>query len=415
MVETGLEAGPEDQAGAEPATRARRQVLAAAAAALVAKLFLAATTYGTRDVNHWRDFVAGVRRAGPVGVYRLDFPASYYNHPPLMGHVLEVVAVLERHGVSVGFSIRALASLSDVVSALVVFELVRTRCGVTAARWAGIGVALSPVLFVISGYHANTDPVFCAFVLLAALLLADRGRPGEAGAALGLALGVKVVAVVAVPALCVLALRQGRTSAVRFLAGFAAVLAVTWGPAVLRDWTAVRVHVLEYAGSNDRPQWGVMQVGHWLDDPGWVAAFSGHGRFAVVMLCAGGAAALVWFRPGRAAEAVALALATFLFLSPAFGSQYLVWAVAGAYLLDRLWATVFGLAAGAVLLETYTRWNGSLRWDYADQWGFDHREVVALFVCWLILGVVLLRGVWSTGSAPSRGPVPHAQGRPRLR
>ncbi|MDQ6937232.1 MAG: glycosyltransferase 87 family protein, partial [Actinomycetota bacterium] len=270
------------------------------------------------------------------------------------------------------------------------------------ARWAGIGVALSPVLFVISGYHGNTDPLFCALLVLGAYLLVDLRRAATAGAVAALAVGIKLVAVVAVPALLVIAVRQGRPAFVRFGAGLAAVLGLTWSAAVVRQWGAVRSHVLEYAGSNERPQWGLVQLGHWLGDPGWVSRLTGDGRFVVVVLCAGVAAGLAWYRPARGIETVALALVAFLFLSPAFGSQYLAWAVAAAYLLDRAWATVFNLAAGAVLLETYTRWNGTVRWNYANQWGFDHVEVAALFGCWIVLAAVLIQGARALLGPPPR-------------
>ena len=76
------------------------------------------------------------------------------------------------------------------------------------------------------------------------------------------------------------------------------------------------------------------QLGHWAGDPWWAAAVHGGGRFVVVVLCAVVPAVLVWRRPAKVAAAVGLALVGFLFLSPAFGTQYLVWALGAAYLLS---------------------------------------------------------------------------------
>lgn len=370
----------------------RRFVLLVALLMFAAKVAVAASTYGTRDINHWHDFVEAVAAHGPVGIYGVQFASSFYNHPPLVGYLLEAVHMGTEHGITVQFSIRALAALADVGSALIVFELVRRRRGLSEATIAGALVGASPVLFVVSGYHGNTDPIFMFLVLAGLYLIADLDRPGLAGAAVALALGIKIVPVVVVPALLVLAWRRGRRSLLEFTLAGALTLAVTWLPALIGQGAAVRRDVLEYAGANV-PQWGLIQIGHWFGDPGWAGFLADSGRFPVVLLCALAPAALVWWREERVAEAVALALIAFLFLSPAFGSQYTAWAIAPAYLLGVRWASVYNLAGGALMIEVYTRWNHGLPWDYADEWGFDRAEVVGFFVLWIVLGAVLVDGI----------------------
>ncbi len=375
-----------------PAARARRVVLALAILMLAAKLTIAARTYGTRDINHWKDFVGAVAAHGPVGVYAVRFPSSFYNHPPLVGYLLEGVHLLTEHGVTLQFSIRALASVADVGTALLTFEILRTRRGIAEATVAGALVAVSPVLFVISGYHGNTDPLFLMFTLLALYLLADRDLPLLAGVSLAIAVSIKIVPVEVVPALGMLALTRGTRTTVRFVVGFAAAFLLVWTPALLSQAHAIKADVLEYAGSNVS-QWGLTQLGHWAGDPGWSHYLIGAGRFPVGALCALVPAAVVWRRPELAAEAVGLALVAFLFLSPAFGTQYLVWALAPAYLLSSRWATVFNVGAGALLIEVYTRWNHGLPWTFADEWGLDRGEVAAMFAVWIALGIVLVQGV----------------------
>ena len=51
-------------------------------------------------------------------------------------------------------------------------------------------MAVSPVLFVISGFHGNTDPVFVMFALLSVYLLSDRRAPALAGLSIAIALSV---------------------------------------------------------------------------------------------------------------------------------------------------------------------------------------------------------------------------------
>ncbi len=247
--------------------RCRWVVLGVAAAVLVVKLLLAALTRGTNSADTWTLFAGGVAQAGPVGVYALDFPGQLYNHPPLIGYWLGLLNVLEGWGFSIRFSIRAAASLADVVTAVVVFELLRTRTSVRRATASGVLVAVSPVLLVISGFHANTDPIFVMFVILAAYLLVDRRVPALAGIALALALGVKIVPVVVLPLFAVFALLAGARVLVQLGVAFAALTAVIWLPALLTEFSAVVGNVIGYSGIAARP-WGVAQAGPLGGRPG---------------------------------------------------------------------------------------------------------------------------------------------------
>jgi 4-amino-4-deoxy-L-arabinose transferase-like glycosyltransferase len=372
--------------------RRRRLVLALAVLAFGLKALIAARTYGTNDIRHWTDFVNGVADRGPVGIYGITFERSFYNHPPVIGYFLALVDFGRHHGVSIGFSIRSVASLADVGSALLVFEILRRRRTLREAGWAAALVAVSPVLVVISGFHGNTDPIFVLFTLLALYLLADRDKPLAGGLSMGIAIGIKIVPIVAVPALLMLAFTRGRRSLLRFGAGFVAAVAITWLPALIAHGQAVREHVLGYAGSGIS-QWGLIQIGHWFDDPGWADFLTGTGRFPVVLLCALVPAALVWRRPAMTAEAVGLSLVSFLFLSPAFGCQYLVWAVAAAYLLNFGWATVYNLGAGLVLFKVYTRWAHGFPWNHADYWGLVGIELIGALLLWGCLGVLAVLGL----------------------
>ena len=213
--------------------------------------------------------------------------------------------------------------------------------------------------------------------------------------------------------------RRGRRCAVAFVGAFAFIVLVTWLPALLNHAHELRTNVFGYAGSNVS-QWGLIQIGHWLGDPSWSHYLVTDGRFPIVLLCAALPALLVWVRPDLVVEATALALIAFLFLSPAFGTQYLVWAVAPAFLVRSRWATVFNVGAGALLVEVYTRWDGGLPWYFAREWGFDRPETIAGIGVWLALGAVLLGGTRSALAARP-APAPHpttvltAQGRPSVR
>jgi len=359
-------------------------ILAVAVPVLLLKCWIAARTFGTKDIVHWGDFTDAVRSDGPVGIYGVIFEKSFYNHPPLIGYLLWFINGVQNVGIPFRFTIRALSALADVGSALVLFALLRPRRGVIEATFAGILVAASPLLFVVSGFHGNTDPDFVFLTVLALYLLVDGRMPVLAGAAIALAIGIKIVPVVAIPALAVYAWKRGRRVLLCFAAGFGVVFALTWGPAVLQQLPAIRSHVLGYNG-NGYSLWGVMQIGHWLGDPRWVTVLGSAGPVLLVLVCALVPAIAVWRRPDVVLPAVAWAFIVFLGFATTFGVQYLVWPVVACFLIRFSLAAAYNISAGAVLVEVYDRWSGGVPWNFADPSEFTTGEKIALLVPWALL------------------------------
>jgi hypothetical protein len=362
----------------------RRLVIGVALVMLVPKLIMAATTYGTNDIFHWSDFLNAVQHVGPIGVYSYPFQHSLYNHPPLIGYYLEIIGAGTHVGLAANFSIRALSSLADVASAVLVFELLRTRIALRDATFAGVVVAGSPILLIISGFHGNTDPVFTMLVLLSVYLVADRKAPVLAGTALALALGVKIVPIVVLPCLLIYALHRGRATFFRFVGAFGAVSALFWVPALLEQWSAIRRNVLGYSGSTTH-EWGLAQLGQMAGNPPWASWLEGTGRMLVVAICAVAPALLVWRRPNCVVQGVAFALAGFLALTPTFATQYMAWGAAAVLLLTPRAGLAFNLLAGALLAKVYTRWNGGLPWDHAHASAFTPHERVYGLLVWAVL------------------------------
>jgi len=370
--------------------RARLLVLGLSSVVLVLKLRVAWTTYGTNDIASWLNFARGVQQRGPSGVYSYPFVHSLYNHPPLIGYYLELLNGARTLGLDLPFTLRATSSLADVGTAVLVFELVRRRRSLAAAAAAGLVVGASPILFIISGYHGNTDPVFVLLVLLSVYLLADRDLPVLAGAAMALSLGVKIVPVVALPCLLAYALVRGRNTLLRYAAGLAGVSLTFWTVALLTEFNFLRRNVFGYAGSGSGiREWGIGQLGVWAGQPNWATYLEGPGRLLIVALCALVPAALVWRRPTLLLNGVALSLAAFLAFIPAFGTQYMAWAVAAALLLGLRGGLAFSLVGGALLLHVYNRWSGGLPWYYARSTAFTPGERVFGIGVWaLLVGVV---------------------------
>jgi hypothetical protein len=373
--------------------RLRLLVLLVAGIAMVLKLRLAATTIGTNDVITWEGFAQAVGRVGPINIYALHF-ATPYNHPPLIGWFLVLINHLAHHGFTIPYLIRAPAIVADLFTALLVFELLRSRRRVGEAAFAGILVAMSPVLFTVSGFHGNTDPVFIMFLLLAAYLLADRDKPLLSGVSFAIAIGIKLVPVVALPAFLVAAARSGRKRLSRFILGAAAGVLPFWVPVLLRQRQGFTAHVLEYAGSNPRrTQWGLVDFARHLHAMQAVDFLAGPGRYIVLALCAIVPAVFCLRRKDVLVESVGLSLAMFLLLTPAFGVQYLSWVVAGLYLLNIRAATAFNLIAGGLLVQTYTRWSGGFPWYRGVAHEFNRFEEKLGWVTWAALLVAVLWGI----------------------
>lgn len=372
--------------------RSRKLVLLVALVALAVKLVMAATTYGTNDVTTWNAYARAVAAVGPVRVYGYHFTYHLYNHAPLVGYLLAIGNGLHHVGFSIGFLIRATSSVCDVLSAVLVFELVRRRRSLRDATWSGVLVAFSPVLFTVSGFHGNVDPIFTMFMLLAVWLLMDCERRVAAGVALGVALSIELVPVMVVPVLLVVAARSGRSGFTRFLAGFGALLVLIWTPAVLLELGPLRHHVLGYTGNPSRP-WGIPQIAAWMGSPSTGTWLAGPGRALVVSVSSLVPAILAFRRPELALQAVGLTMAGFLVLSPAFGVQYLVWPLCFAYLIDIRAATAYNLTAGALLVAIYSRWSGGILWNHAYSAPLTQGERAAALIVWASLLVVVVRGV----------------------
>lgn len=370
------------------------------------KLRVAATTGGVDDIWLFRQFAAYVHRFNPVMVYGIGMgPIPPYNHPPLTGYWLDLIFRASHHNIKFSFLLRLPGILTDVVSTMVVFELVRMRRGLRDATIAGLTVALSPILFIISGYHGNTDTVFIGCILLSLYLLTLRWRPELTAAAAGVVfaagLSIKIVPIVLLPLFLLIVARSGRRRLVAYLVGGAFVMLLLWWPVVLLNFKAFYTEVLAYAGFPQH-QWGLVQFGTSLGVPhGWLTFWEGSGKYVILLLSVLPPFLLAWRRPDLSVPAVGLTLMIFLLLNPATSTQYMAWVAAPA-LLSELWSGVaFNVAAGVFLFDAYDSWNGGPPWRWLPGTAWAQRwtpsQVVEAGIAWgvllvaIVLGFLLLR------------------------
>jgi tetratricopeptide (TPR) repeat protein len=360
--------------------------------ALVGKLWLALRTYGTNDVYAYEQFAGWAGYLGS-GLYAAAWD---FNHPPSMLPVLRGLDWAAREtGVSFAFWLRLLPTLADAATLLLVYRLWAPKLELPGVRAGLLLLAASPALLLISGFHGNTDSVMIMLVMLSVYLTERRGRDMAAGAALGLALCVKIVPLLAVPALVLY--RPGWPRRFRFVAGAALMLAVAWLPWMLPDTAKALSQVFGYRG----------QYGHW--GASWVLTqlFPSAGALNTALraggfplLAAGVLGLSVWMnrgpdRPGLYVQ-LGVVFAALLAFGSAFGVQYLAWLA--PWLVGLPVAIVFlhEIAAGAFLLVVYNFWSGGLPWYLADsnqvgdyQGHADYQQVL----CWVSVLVVFGAGL----------------------
>jgi hypothetical protein len=384
-------------------------VLTLGLGATLLKLWFASRTFGTDDVHLWAAFAQAVRVKGPVGIYGMEFLLPY-NHAPLSGWFLRAVNWLVDHQVaSFPFLLRVPSSLADLGTGAIVFEALRRRqtlvpssvlqTDVLAAVCAVL-VMWSPVLIIISGFHGNTDPVFVMFALLSVLLVEHTQRlwlAAAAGAAFAVALSIKLVPVVLVPLLGIALLQQGKRRTLAFCAGALALFGPLWGPVLRWRWPQFRANVLDYAGIWVR-EWGLVQFANWAGlPPAIVELLVTPGRFVVVLLSALVPALIVVRRRDTLAPAAGLALSIFMLLTPAFGMQYMSWALAGACLVSVGAGTLYNVAASVLTVTVYINWcDGALPWNWNEARArmFRQQDFAWMVVAWTALAAVVAVGVW---------------------
>lgn len=412
-------------AGSESNPRLPRAVLAVAVAAAAIKLVLASRTYGTNDVRTFWYFLQEYRGSGAKVLYQMD---EDFNHPPFILHWLTVLRwIWLATGLRPWFLIRLPSILADLGSVWLVARLVSPRLGEPAVRYLLLLVAAAPASILISGFHGNNDPVMIFFVLLSLYLI---GRPAPdwlSGAAMGMAVNIKVVPLVFWPAV-LLWLPSWRR---RFEYFGAAVLTVVLAstPLIFQEPALLARKVLGYGSSYGL--WGFSRILTSSPELEPLSKlFESQGRWLLAAVLIG---LSVWMnrRPERPPLVRQIGVLTFAFLavSPGFGVQYLAWLVPWIAFLEAgagAWAaTAWTLTSGAFLVLVYTYWcqgvkmedgdanwlganfwTRGLPWSYADAnamcawWG---RIVPVEIACWISVVAVLVVGL-RTVAAPCRIP-----------
>ncbi len=341
-----------------------RMIVIAALLATALKLWWAASSVGSNDVVLFFLYGRGIQEEGLVALYG----PALFNHTPLVGWLSGAIYELTGGvGRSFAFWLRVPGILADLLTVLALLWL-RRKTG-TPPWWALGLFALSPVSLMVSGYNGNVDPLLvCALTLATCCCVA--GRPGWSGAALGAACQVKVIALLAAPALVLWWWQQKRArpfivvATLTVLAGWSVPLATI--PVVFVK------NVLAYPS-----YWGSWGITMWLTQSG-AAAFRPTGldsltpvqtAVAIVLkvIIVAAAFAIGWVRRRREPRDVFTTLAltwlVFFALAPGFGPQYLVWLAPFVAVASPGWFAALTVASTLFLYRFYSVISGDFPWD----------------------------------------------------
>jgi uncharacterized membrane protein len=298
------------------------------------------------------------------------------------------------------FWIRLPAILADIGTVLVVTRLIP---GISKRLM--VLLALNPVSILVSGFHGNTDPVMIFFVVLAVYLL-KTSRFNWAAAAFGMAINIKVVPLLLVPAiLAYIWTRKSARGVILFVSIAAVVVLALSMPYILSNPLAILKATLGYRGLYGR--WGIslLLVGFPISEAGHAIAY----RVLQVLVIALTLALAVYLNRRRIDLTYQIGLTFFLlfFLTPAHALQYLAWPVPFILALGFWWSFAYYTSAGLYLFLTYNFWSKG-QWYFADSHitlELGTPSFMAGVICWGVCGLICLRykHVLTRSNQPQKG------------
>jgi hypothetical protein len=368
----------------------RTVLLLGLAAGAVLRAVQIATSIGSVDAYFWTRHVELVEKYGVFDAYRV---AKVLNHPPF---ALEIALWTKRLGALAGIqffdSFRVLQGVADVVTALALLRLAR-RVSWDRPVWVALLFYLSPATIFISAFHCNSDPLMMMFLVLAIVCVVEE-RPLAGGLLIGAAVGIKIIALAALP-LLFLACR-GRKARALFAAAAAVTGAIIFVPAIAATgWVVIR-NIFGYTGW--RGGWGLPLVADILRDAVPNLFRGDSARFVTPLLI--GALLALWageawrtFRHGERAQArlirvTGLAFLLVLFFATGFMPHYFFWFLPFlGFLFARRPVLILHALLSLFLFGLYTSWAGEWPWVYAP--GGHNSPAVGMFglVAWIAIGI----------------------------
>ena len=352
-------------------------VIFAAVLAAALKLYCAATTFGSCDVTIHARFGQIIDAVGIDYIYRLD---RHFNHPPVTGQLFALLYHFSAyltppppHSVprSFPFLLRLPSIAADFFAVLVLLRI-RTRTGMPPI-WSLVLFALSPVAFMVSGFHGNVDPIMVCMLLVAAYFCVEEHAVLSA-MFLALACGIKIIPLFLTPVFFLFWVHRGRKPAVQFGASFALCCLALWSTALLGSASYFLKNVLgysSYAGGWGITYWCVLFLDafHFDVSPQSLDRLSPLLlvlKIIIVLTVTG----LAWVRRNQSGteflRTIALAWTCFAIFAPGFIPYYLSWLAPFVLLYSARWYTVLTTTSSIYLFAYYNMMSHGMPWNASD-------------------------------------------------
>ena len=308
------------------------------------------------------------------------YPLQPLVQPPSLIDVLVFWNFLATHTrLPLQFWMRLSCALADAGSLWVVWRIAAELPALRVKPSTLMLLAACPVSILISGFHGNIDPIMIFFLVASTYLIETKRSLAFAGILMGLALGIKVMPVILMPA--VLLYLPGWKPRLRFafFAGSALILAGL--PYTATD-TWLILHAI--AGYSSMPS-----VWLALSRLAGISLVVDKGLFvaSLVFLSIG----MNRSRPRFPLFAqCGLLISVALFLAPGFGVQYLAWAVPWIAFLGSGATLAYYLTAGTFLFVAYTHWSGGFPWYRAESLDMSAVGLTLWLFCWYVVGITLV-------------------------
>lgn len=350
--------------------RLTRVFLALIVLGVVARVALAAISYGSLDAKIWESFARGIHDDGLLKLYA---ERHQFNHPPIPGlWAAGALRISGWTGLRFQFVFKLPMIAADALACWLLWRAWRER-GASPVFAMGVATLFAWNLdsILIAGHHCNTDPIYAMLALASVYLAQARRAHFASGLALAAAINVKLIPVLLIlPMIAAFNGRRNVPAMARFLGGLSVgvlpfiVVLIAQGAAFARNALAYASGV-EYWGFNYFLRTAARQpkLADWAK--GVIDEFHDRGRFVMILAIA---LAMLHLRRRSAASAsessagfdrysaAAVAAALFLVLTSGFGYQYTVFVGPLLLAVRPLCGAMYGLLSGMYLLTNY--WLG---------------------------------------------------------
>jgi hypothetical protein len=353
-------------------------VVLAALIAVAAKIYCAATTFGSCDVTIYARFGQIIDAIGIDYLYTTD---RHFNHTPVTGqfvgllyHFASYLSFTEAGNIprSFPFLLRLPSIIADLLAVLILLKF-RQKTGQPPV-WSLVLFALSPAAFMVSGFHGNVDSVMICVLLIAVYFCVEENA-WLSGIFLAFACSVKVIPLLLTPVFFFFWLHRGQKRALQFALAFVVSCLAGWSDALIGSPAYFLKNVLGYSsypGGWGIPYWCIFFLDTFHVDVGPESLT----RLLVPLLTAlkliviASVIALAWWRRKQSGlgfvTTIALSWACFVVFAPGFIPYYLIWMAPFVLLYSPIWYLVLTSATTIYLFAYYNMMSHGMPWDRSD-------------------------------------------------